>query len=388
MVVFAPFYRVFPSAETLLIGQAVLFALGVVPIARWAVRRLGTGAAVVVATGYCLSWGLQAAVNYDFHEIALAVPLLAFSVTALGERRWTAAMLWALPLVFVKEDLGLTVAVIGGLVAYWTAGTTRTRGVLTAVWGVGWTVLAVKVLIPWFSASGQYGQASKLPSGGMTSAVDSAWNGVVGGDSRASTVLLLLLITGFAALRSPSTIIALPTLAWRFISDNSNFWGPIYHYSAILMPVLFAALVDALVRGKRDGGISQRGRRTILGVVLVVAIASVPSLPLFRLVHAQTWQPDRQLAAVQALADRIPDGDSVGASNNLVPRLADDHSVSIFPRRDADHTTPNWIMVNVERPPNWPLDSAGDKQAVADALRNGYTAVADRDGIELLHRGG
>ena len=174
----------------------------------------------------------------------------------------------------------VTVLVIGALVAYWTAGATRIRGILTSLWGIGWTVLAVKVLIPWFSSDGRYGQGSKLPSGGVAGAVDSAWNGVVGGDSRASTVLLLLLITGFAALRSPLTVIALPTLAWRFVSDNSNFWGPIYHYSAILMPILFAALVDALVRGRRDGGISTRARRGILGVVLVVAVASVPSLPL------------------------------------------------------------------------------------------------------------
>ena len=54
-------------------------------------------------------------IDFDFHEIALAVPLLAFSLSALVRGRVRAAALWALPLVFVKEDQGFTVAAIGAL---------------------------------------------------------------------------------------------------------------------------------------------------------------------------------------------------------------------------------------------------------------------------------
>ena len=54
-------------------------------------------------------------VNFDFHEIAFAVPLLAFSLSALVRGRARATMWWALPLVLVKEDQGFTVAAIGAL---------------------------------------------------------------------------------------------------------------------------------------------------------------------------------------------------------------------------------------------------------------------------------
>ncbi|MCZ4080081.1 DUF2079 domain-containing protein [Rhodococcus sp. H36-A4] len=37
----APIYRLFPSAETLLVAQALLFAAAVLPLARWAVREFG-----------------------------------------------------------------------------------------------------------------------------------------------------------------------------------------------------------------------------------------------------------------------------------------------------------------------------------------------------------
>ena len=44
------------------------------------------------------------------------MPLLAMSLVALVRERWVPALAWALPLVFVKEDMGLTVVVIGALV--------------------------------------------------------------------------------------------------------------------------------------------------------------------------------------------------------------------------------------------------------------------------------
>ena len=80
----------------------------------WARRSLGTSAAVTVGVIYGLSFGIASAVGFDFHEIAFAVPLLAFCLSALGQGRLGQAAAWALPLVLVKEGLGVTaVAVIG-----------------------------------------------------------------------------------------------------------------------------------------------------------------------------------------------------------------------------------------------------------------------------------
>ena len=67
----------------------------------------------MIGAAYGLSWGLQQMIDFDFHEIAFAVPLLACSLSALLRGRTRAAVLWALPLVFVKEDQGFTVAAIG-----------------------------------------------------------------------------------------------------------------------------------------------------------------------------------------------------------------------------------------------------------------------------------
>src|SRR6202007_543425 len=66
----APFFRVFPSAATLLIAQALLTAAFVFPVSQLAREKLGLGPARAVAVGYGFCWGLQQLVNFDFHEVA------------------------------------------------------------------------------------------------------------------------------------------------------------------------------------------------------------------------------------------------------------------------------------------------------------------------------
>ena len=43
----------------------------------------------------------------------------------------------------------------------------------------------------------------------------------------------------------PVALIAAPSLALRFISTNSYFWGTGWHYNATVMPSVFLAAVGA-----------------------------------------------------------------------------------------------------------------------------------------------
>src|SRR5215472_8465846 len=87
VAVLAPFFRVFPSPATLLVAQALLTAVSVFPVTAAAVALLGRGPGRAVGFAYGFSWGLQAMIYFDFHEIAFAVPLLAFSLSALVRGR-------------------------------------------------------------------------------------------------------------------------------------------------------------------------------------------------------------------------------------------------------------------------------------------------------------
>ncbi|WP_305783888.1 DUF2079 domain-containing protein [Symbioplanes lichenis] len=372
LVVLAPAYRIFPSPLTLLVAQALLFAVAVVPIIRYAHRVLGGTVALVVAAGYGLSSGIGHAVGFDFHEICLAVPLLAFSLGALAEGRHTATALWALPLVLVKEDLGLTVAVIGVLLAVRGA---RRAGVALAAFGIAGTLLAVLVVIPALNPNATYAYTTTHGAGLFATAV-------TGAPIKATTVLVLLAPTALLALRSPLSWVVLPTLAWRFMSDNANYWGTGFHYSAVLMPIASLTFADGLRRWR----ISGHRLTPPLAAGLAVTLALLPWSPLVRLVEVHSWRPDPRIAAAHRVLHRIPDDVTVDAANHLVPHLTARAEVRLV-GTTAARPAPDYILVDTTRP-GFPLSLDAQRLLTDRAIAGGYRILVQDSGFLLLERPG
>lgn len=392
----APFYALHRSAGTLLVVQAALIALSVVPLTLWARRSLGSPAGAVIGACYGLSWGIASAVGFDFHEVAFAAPLLAFSLTALGNGRLTAAAYWALPLLLVKEDLGLTVAVIG-LVIAWRG--SRKLGFVTAALGLAGTLLALLVILPAFNPSGSFaywfladnpagssGAGAGAGAGAGTGVLDLLSRSTVGlvvPQTKVSTLMLTLAPTLFLAVRSPLLWAALPTLVWRFFSNNYVHWGTGYHYSLVLMPIVFAAFVDALVqRGTRPAGLKR-----YLAATAAVSLLILPNFPFWQLLSPATWRTDPRVAVAHSLMKKIPDDATVQASTYLVPQLTNRTSVSLY-GYPVSRPSPQWIMVDTWVPQGWrwPLTYESERAQLTLALYQGYRTVANRDGFVLLHR--
>jgi uncharacterized membrane protein len=374
VAVMAPLFRLFPSAATLLVAQALLIALSVFPVSQLAREKLGAGPGRAIAIAYGLSWGLQQLVAFDFHEIAFAVPLLAFALSALARGHLKAAVWWALPLVFVKEDQGFTVAAIGlymiiaGLRSNapqlttvaegkpaspddaGTAGDPDGRprnqpGLLLLAWGFAWSFLAIGVIIPqlnlahhydYWSDGGVLAPGAHLTVIGLVKQLLAAW------PDKLQTIVMMGLPTAFIALRSPLALIAVPGLLLRFLSTDSSFWGTLWHYNATVMPIGFVAAVDALARIRAamdaDGrpgfvswGSGRRGpRRALLagarnhGAAMMLAIAVALSFyfPVSNLWNAQTYRISPHVASAEAAMAAVPDGATVQTTLDLLAPLA------------------------------------------------------------------
>lgn len=118
LVLLGPVWRLFPSPLSLLVVQDLLLALSAWPLTRLATRLLGRWVGGALGLAYVLSWGIQGGVQSQFHEVAFAVPLLAWAGVAFVERRWWTCAIWCMPLMLVKEDLGLTVFMAGLALAW------------------------------------------------------------------------------------------------------------------------------------------------------------------------------------------------------------------------------------------------------------------------------
>jgi uncharacterized membrane protein len=363
----APLFLVFPSAVTLLMVQALLTAVSVIPVSRAAAARLGTGAGRMIGAAYGLSWGLQQMIDFDFHEIAFAVPLLACSLSALLRGKVRAAALWALPLVFVKEDQGFTVAALGVVIV--VTSLTRARqagrarggqarggqavgrqdrgalgwGALLIVWGLGWSLLAIAVIIPHFNPLHQYPywtDGGVLSPGGAPLSPSSVLAQL--GHSyvpKLRTTLLILVPVAFLALGSPLALVALPSLALRFVSTNTAYWGSGYHYNATVMTIAFIAAVDTLARirayralpavagtqpaqPRRASWPGLAATRVFPGLMLVIAVALAGQFPLRNLWYPQTYQISQHVHGEDAAMARVPAGTTVEATLTMLAPLA------------------------------------------------------------------
>jgi uncharacterized membrane protein len=384
IVVFAPFYRLFPTPVTLLVGQAVVIALAVVPITRAGMRHLGRWSGVAVGLAFGMSYGVQAAVSFDVHEVCLAVPLLAFALEALLASRWVAVAAWAAPLVLVKEDLGLTVAALGLVLVLVGA---RRWGFGLVAFGLASVALTMTVLIPHFAMEAGGSRLSELSS--QSGAGDSLLHrilslplNVVQSEPKATTVLLLLAVTAGLAMRSPMLIMVLPTLGWRFLSTNQFFWGQSFHYDVVLMPIVFAALIDGVVRARRDGWRLVRWyAHAAPTLALLVGLFLCTRYPFRDLVNPATYQPSPRAQAAERILSKIPDGATVETDLGLLAQLT--HRTRVFFVGMAAPVVPQFVLIS-----QTDESLARDPAKYAESLHPGttYALVHAEDGYTLVRR--
>jgi len=384
IVVFAPFYRLFPFPQTLLVVQAVAIALGVVPITRAGMRHLGRWSGIAIGLAFGMSYGIQAAVAFDVHEVALAVPLLAFALEAFLASRWKAAVLWAAPLVLVKEDLGLTVAAFGVVLVLVGA---RRWGLGLAAFGLASFALTMKVLIPYFNSEGgaskSFLQASQSVAGkSLVHRVYDLPLDVVTSRPQATTVFLLLAVTAFMATQSPLLIMVVPTLGWRFLSVNENFWGQLFHYDLVLMPIVFAALIDGVRRARRD---SWRPlslyARAAPALALLVGLGLCTRYPIGGLFNPETYQPSPRAQAAERILSRIPDGATIETDLGLIGKLT--NRTRVFFAGNAKPVVPEFALIA-----HWDEKVAYEPVKWAESLHPGrtYVLVYAENGYTLLRR--
>lgn len=153
LMLLAPLYWFTDSVETLLVVQALLFTITAIPIFLFIEKRLGKPAAYLFTISYLIYWGIQLAVEFDFHEIAFAVPLVALAIYFIDEKRWNLYFACAGLLLLTKEDLSIVVVFFG---FYLITLKHIKLGLMSVALGLAWFFLALKLIIPFCSGENSY----------------------------------------------------------------------------------------------------------------------------------------------------------------------------------------------------------------------------------------
>jgi uncharacterized membrane protein len=407
----SPLYWIYSGPQTLLVAQAVLFALAIPPLWIFTRRAFGGGrkatiSAYLVSVAYALSWPIASALAFDFHEVAFAPLLIAIALERLQAGRLRTALIALAALLLVKEDMGLLVAGIGIYLAVARPRVVRRQllvGCLLIAGGLLDTVIATYVLIPAFGGRSDYywaytalGANGQQAIGHLVTHPLSSLKLLITPRVKLVTMLWLFGAFCFLPLRSPIALATIPLLLERMMANLfGNWWVTSYQYNAYLVIILACAAVDGAAR--LDRSLLFRRYKDTRGTVALgcaaamcaVAVFLVPRFGFGAALHPSFYRRTPAEKAEAAVAAAVPSGVVVAATNNVGPALSSRDTVLLW---DGDGGTPPlgapWVVANV-RAPQFTFHSVLEqKQRVALLERSGYRVVFRRRGYIVLHRSG
>ncbi|TAK30044.1 MAG: DUF2079 domain-containing protein [Chloroflexota bacterium] len=407
LLLFVPAYWLVSDPRVLLIGQAIALTSGALPI-YWYARRESSNRslALVLALSY-FTYPATLYVNlFDFHEFALAVPFMSFSIYFMLTGRFLAFAVCALLLLATKEDLGVLVSMLGlrALLFHrqWLV------GLPLAIGGVVWTALAISTLIPAKNPSGIYPFEALYAYLGA-SQLDILVNlithpmrslQIIFEMPKIEYVLRLLVPLGLLPLAGLTMWpLALPTLAYLLLSADPGRYSITTQYSAPLVPLFFFAAVEGCRRIIQRDFVAQRAvtlsslgdqphpstarrvrlitrvdnRRTLTaGIAAIIAISALGSYVLHGPgLFAQGFDPkefqltDHARTGLQLMKE-IPADASVIAQGDLVPQLSGRRVIYMWPWI-GELSTIDYIL----------LDQQGNKYPLDDPEENYFRSVEE-----------
>jgi uncharacterized membrane protein len=393
----APLYWLFPHVETLLVVQAVLFGVTLIPLFLFCKKRVGRNQAYCLAVAFIFFWGVQNTTGYDFHPDVFAVPLIAFAVYFIDLKNWWGASLSILTLLFVKEDLTLLVAAFGIYLGFHQ----KVRlGLLFSLTGLFFFYLEVAVIIPHFNnVDGSYNHWIYRDFGGGPGESLKAvlqnpflpFDVLFSNGTRVKTLLFLFTPFLFLPLFSRQMILIIPLIAAKLLAAGPNYWGLTYHYSATLCPLLVMAAADGLFYWRKKEFLKKGFFKSLLSAptyILMINLILVPILSPWRHVeHAAFWTLSDEEKTGSEVFALIPAGATVATQSSIAPHLSERKDIYALGNNVDWHAIrPDFFVANRDLS-SWPITYSEIDICLNEKMKNGYKKVFEKENWVVLERG-
>jgi uncharacterized membrane protein len=354
LALFALPWLVWPSPVMLLVGQAAVAATGA-----WPAYRLGERvtrdphAGALLAGAFLLYPALGFLVLNEFHPVALATPLLLWAFLYLEEDRWSRAAVFLVLAALCKENVPLVIALMG---VYFAIRKRTWLPLLVTAAACAYFAVAFWVIIPHFNGGqsafvARYSQYGDSAGGVVRHALTNPDQALADVLSAANLRYWLALLWpfGFLSLLSPLTLlVSAPELLLNAMSSTIFQRRIEFHYTALEIPFVFAALVLGLMRlwrwlggGFRKAEAAMMGQRfsreTLALLVLFTSLAgnyflgplpfSLPGAAYDGRAYARTGHD----AVLDEAVGLIPEDAVVSVNNNVGGQLSARPVVYVFP---------------------------------------------------------
>jgi uncharacterized membrane protein len=251
-------YAFHADPRILLVFQTLVLGSGALPVFLLTRRYIPEWPifAPLMAIAYLLSPALLGLNIFDFHPVSLAPPFLLFAILALTYKRYVWFLIACVLACMCKEDIPLTVALLGILVI-WKYKLPR-LGTVLLIGGLLWSLLAFKLVIPHFYPGVQannywyrYEALGSSPGAAVANLVIHPWLLFTTFFTMDRLYYLVGLVrsVGFLSLLSPEWLLpALPSLAVNIFSTDPLLYSGVYHYNAAIIPFIMISAIHGARR--------------------------------------------------------------------------------------------------------------------------------------------
>jgi uncharacterized membrane protein len=413
LIVLVPLFWIRPDASTLLNVQALVMALGAVPVYLLAVRRsLGPGVATLFVAAFLLHPALGQSNLENYHPDSFLIPILGFAIYFAIEDRTRPFVIACALALLCKEDAVLVVAPLA-LWFWWRRG--RPVGGIIAAAAVVVALFDTNVVmrslvgvstrnafrIP-FSTCARACSVTRHLSDFVIEIFTNPARIVrylLAGDrpnGRPFYVWQMIAPTGLVFLVAPEVVATMVLALAANVFSTVGYQHQIaFHYSMELLPALAMGSVYAVSR-------LPVGTRRTMAVVLVGVSAATSAIlwgpfPFSRHGPPAHWSPaSSQVADINRVIAALPDAAVVSAYDGYVTHVDHRRRVYLWPTpfsashwklgRQEGHRIPEADDIEYLLLPAR-LD---DHPEVFDAIRSGFAEVARggdaRDGVVLYRR--
>ncbi|WP_420642994.1 DUF2079 domain-containing protein [Candidatus Leptofilum sp.] len=338
----APIYALFPTPQTLLIIQALVYALAGIPLFLLARRKLKNATyALIVSAIYLFYPVAQTAVLAEFHSDTLAAAFLLFAIEAADRKAWRGYAIWLAVALSCKFYVAAPAAALG--VVLWLQGKRR-AGLATSLVAVGYSLIAFFAIRTAFAPPAELAeQAVNVQSstwGYILNRFQLPYVWDTAGIRLVHAVIVLMPAMLLLAWRAPVWL--LPAAVTVIPALISNGFGPSFsyrtHHYALAVPFLVTAVLfgaarqlnDPIPKGKKPAWQGRLRLTLFMALVFNLAFIDTPISPQFYLDRPHLEQglsstrfgvTDRDSFKTAWLNDNVPDNVAVAADQLSATRL-------------------------------------------------------------------
>lgn len=331
LLLITPLYRAWPSPIVLLILQASLLALAIIPLYLISKEILKERILIFsFVISYILSRPLRGVGLSDFHPECFILFLLFWAYYFLIKRKNALLFLSISLLLLCKEDVAFLVAGFGLFTVFFQKRTGL--GLVLFILGISAWFIETKYIIPSFNPSGIYPYMNRLPFGltymdnfKAVFANPALLGNIFFTGDKIEYVLKIFGPLAFLPSLSPAhyILIAVPLLRNLLPTDvNFSGWYNITsHYTAAVIPFVFIAAIYGVRR--LIGRFNNKNAAKIIGAVIIISAlffyGKTDAHKFWRFI--KTIREGRTLERVSYLKQVPPDA-SISTNFNLVPHAS------------------------------------------------------------------